>query len=292
MPKIKETPTFSRQARITLSFIPPLFFPSRTFSKSPISPQFLCFIRRFFFLTISSLLLSCHSCSLPFFLFCVLHHFLLSFFICFSLYKFPFFLLSLFLYHLLPFFSHIYFVSSLIFFHASLPLFRILRHYFLFSFILNYKVVSVFYYLLRFYHTLILFVLTLYFPLLSSCFYPHFFHAFYTLFLRSFLPFFCYSMLTFLCPPSQFHLCRCIRVYTGKSFCSRIEMTCNYEARGKYHLSRDAISSWLIVIAFSCYSRDGLTSWPRIDFTRDFVVCPDNPSDTAIHKKPKAPAGR
>ncbi|KYN43868.1 hypothetical protein ALC56_01738 [Trachymyrmex septentrionalis] len=36
-------------------------------------------------------------------------------------------------------------------------------------------------------------------------------------------------------------------------FCSRIEMPCNYEARGKYHLSRDAISSWLIVIALSYY---------------------------------------
>lgn len=97
--------------------------------------------------------------------------------------------------------------------------------------------------LLCFHHILILSLFILYFPLSSSLL---LFHAFYTLFLRSFLPFFCYSMLTFLCPPSRFHLGvpRYIRVYTGESFCSRIEMPCNYEARGKYHLSRDAISSW------------------------------------------------
>ncbi|KYQ52201.1 hypothetical protein ALC60_08816 [Trachymyrmex zeteki] len=39
-------------------------------------------------------------------------------------------------------------------------------------------------------------------------------------------------------------------------FCSRIEMLCNYEARGKYHLSRDAISSWLIIIALKYIKHD------------------------------------
>lgn len=189
-------------------------------------------------------------------------------------------------------FSFIFFFSVSPF-HAFLFPFRILYDYFTFlSFILNYKVVSVLFLLFssRFYHSLIPFLPTSYFPLLSSRFYPHFFSFMhFTPFpLRSFLPFFCYSMLTFLCPPSQFHLGvpGSIRVYTGESFCSGIEMPCNYEARGKYHLSGDAISSWLIVIALPYYSPGPANELAQHRFYVRF--CPDNPSDTTIHKKPKA----
>lgn len=92
---------------------------------------------------------------------------------------------------------------------------------------------------------------TVYFPL-SSCFSPHFF-PFVRFILSSFSAFpsiFLYPILTFLSIRRR-NFTLDIRVYTSKSFCSRIEMPCNYKARGKYHLSCDAISSWFIVIALS-----------------------------------------
>lgn len=189
-----------------------------------------------------------HSSFLPL-LHLLFHYFPFKFHISFCL------LFSLFLYHLLPFLFYIYFFSLILsYFLASFLRFMLLFSFF--SFILNYKVVSIFCYSLHCYsllsyfnpfssHTLFSAFLLLFLPLFLL------FHALYTLYLRSFLPFFCYSMLTFLYPPSQFHLGVSVFVYTGESFCSRIEMPCNYEARGKYHLSGDAISSWLIVIALS-----------------------------------------
>lgn len=115
-------------------------------------------------------------------------------------------LLSEFLHHLLPLFFHIFFPPSLLFTLSCLPSVFYVHYFMFFSFIL--KVVSVFCYPPRFYHTLIPFLLHPIFRFSLSSFLPSLllFHAFYTLFLRSFLPFFCYSMLTFLCPPSQFHL--------------------------------------------------------------------------------------
>lgn len=190
----------------------------------------------------------------PFFLFCVLHS-LSSFFVCFSLYNFFFFTFFMFLYHLLHFFL-LFFIFSLFFFTLPCPLFAFYVTIFCSS--LNYKVCLCHFLLSSSLLSLILFLFIFYFPLFSSCFYPLasslscILHPFPPLFPSVLLLFYTNFSLSAISPS-----CRCIRVYTGESFCSRIEMPCNYEARGKYHLSRDAISSWLIVIALSYYSRNG-----------------------------------
>lgn len=114
-------------------------------------------------------------------------------------------------------------------------------------------------YFLRFHQVLIFYLLALYFPLFSSYFFSRFFSfTCYTLFFALSFHLFVFYANFSLCPLSQFQVFEFTRSFV------HLEMLCNYETCRKYHLSCDAISSWLIVIALSlaiCGTVNELTSY-------------------------------
>lgn len=129
-----------------------------------------------------------------------------------------------------------------------------------FSFIFNYKIVSVSCHLLHFYHTLIFFLLTLYFPLFSSCsLYPHFFSFIHftlsssVLSFRSFVFYANFSLSAIAISPRGAGI---FAFTPAKAFVRELKCPAITRLVGKYHLSCDAISSWLIVIALSYSSRN------------------------------------
>lgn len=165
-----------------------------------------------------------------------------------------------------------------------------------FSFILNYKIVSVFCYPLRFYHSLTLFLLSLYFPLFSSCFHPHFFSFMH--FTPLFLQLFPSVLLLFY---ANFSLSAIAILPWGagvfaftpaKAFVRELKCPAITRLAGSITCRVTQFLRGSLLLLSLLLFAGRLTSRPRIDFTRDFVACPDNPSDTTIRKKPKAPAGR